>query len=207
MDARLLQHVCRLFGGDGENSFGADARRLWQRIQRFLALDLLPPDADQPAMELAAYALQLPMHNDRPPSGRLGQVSLRDRAEQAAELLLSIDDPKHQELIDRATRLLRELPLRKPPSPETQLLADALNLEDFGAVGLFLQAMNLSRMQGSIELLAEGFQKRQEYGYWQARLKDGFHFEPVRRLARQRLANAEEAARLLLAELQDDRPS
>ena len=87
------------------------------------------------------------------------------------------------------------------------MLADAVNLEDFGVAGLFTQAMHLSRSQGSIELLADGFQKRQQYGYWEARLKDGFHFEPVRQLARQRLNSATRAAELLLAELREDQPT
>ena len=52
----------------------------------------------------------------------------------------------------------------------------------------------------------EGNTKREEYGYWEARLKDGFHFEPVRKLARKRLENAREAARLLAEELGGDVP-
>jgi hypothetical protein len=138
-------------------------------------------------------------------AGKLGQVSLRDRAEQAAELLAGIDTENDDELIDRATHLLRDLPKRAPASNEAKLLADAVNLEDFGVVGLFQSAMHLSHQHGGIELLADGFLKRQEYGYWDARLKDGFHFEQVRRLARLRLESAKQAADLLMAELREDR--
>ena len=52
--------------------------------------------------------------------------------------------------------------------------------------------------------VAEGFEKREQYGYWDARLKDGFHFEPVREMAKRRLENARAAARLLLSETQED---
>jgi hypothetical protein len=52
-----------------------------------------------------------------------------------------------------------------------------------------------------VRQVAEGNQKREQYGYWDARLKDGFHFEQVRRLARQRLENMRKAAKLLDDEL------
>ena len=64
--------------------------------------------------------------------------------------------------------------------------------------------MQLARQQGGITQLVEGFDKRKEYGYWEARLKDGFHFEPVREMARRRMVNAQRAAELLRAELEED---
>jgi hypothetical protein len=54
--------------------------------------------------------------------------------------------------------------------------------------------------------VAEGSEKREEYGYWEARLKDGFHFEPVRKLAKARLDNARQASKLLADELGGDVP-
>ena len=48
------------------------------------------------------------------PAGKLGHVSLRDRSEGAAELLASMNLDGHAELVDRTTRLLRELPRRNP---------------------------------------------------------------------------------------------
>ena len=66
--------------------------------------------------------------------------------------------------------------------------------------------MNLSRQNLGISHFAVGFEKRDQYGYWDARLKDGFHFEPVRQMARQRLEQAKQTADLLLRELKEDRP-
>jgi hypothetical protein len=164
-------------------------------------MHLISPEGDRDALELACFALQMPFQDERAP-GKMGQVNLRDRAEAAGELLASMDEPEHEELIDRTTRLLRELPQKSPPSPEARLLADAVNLEDFGVVGLFQQAMNLCN--AGVEALADGIRKRQQYGYWEARLKDGFHFEPIRQLARRALANARKVAELLLDELEED---
>lgn len=182
-----------------------DSLRLWQRVRRFLGLNLIPPDIDRDPLELACYALQLPMRQAKPASGRLGQTSLKERAEQSAELLIvSVADRAEDALLDRTTRILRELPQRAPRLAEARLLADAVNLDDFGTVGLVLTAMQLARQHVGLSHVAQGYAKRQQYGYWTARLKDGFHFEPVRQIARERLKGAEQMARLLLSELEED---
>src|SRR5690348_1540766 len=92
-----------------------DARRLWERIQRFIKMDLAA-EPDLGALELACYALQLPMRQAKPPSsGRLGRTNLRERAEQSAELLVStIGENVDEDLLDRTTRLLQEMPHRPP---------------------------------------------------------------------------------------------
>jgi hypothetical protein len=96
------------------------------------------------------------------------------------------------------------MPHRNPMVEEAKLLADALNLEDFGLVGLLAQTIQLSRQGGGIAQVIEGIEKRDQYGYWEARLKDGFHFEQVRQIAKRRLDHARQASKLLLAELDED---
>ena len=184
-----------------------DAQRLWQRVCHFLKLGLIRPEADVEALELGCYALQLPYRSGRAmPVGRFGQVSLRDRAEQAAELLISLLGSFIDEsLLDRTTRLLHELPQKSPVLDESKLLADAVNLDDFGLVGFIRQAMQLANQGLGVTQVAEGWEKRQQYGYWDARLKDGFHFEPVRQIARRRLANLASAAQMLLDELREEK--
>lgn len=183
-----------------------EARRLWGRVQRFIALNLTPPELDRAALELACHALQLPLRQGKAlPVGRLGQVSLRERAEQAAELVIgALGDCADEQLLDRTTDVLRELPARSPKHNESKLLADAVNLDDFGMTGLMLQAMQLARQQACLVEVAQGFEKRQLYGYWEARLKDGFHFEPIRQMARKRLEGVQQMAGLLLTELRED---
>jgi hypothetical protein len=205
---RLLMTVDEM--GARGNRLLDDARRLWTRVQRFITLGMhQAEELDTEAIELACSALQLPLRHSRPPApGRmLGQISLRERCEQAAELLLThLSDPRDAALLERATRILRELPQRTPAAEESRLLADALNLDDFGVTGLFLQAMHLSRQHASVRQVADGYEKRRQYGYWEARLKDGFHFEPVREMARARLQHADRAAELLISELREDEP-
>lgn len=198
LDARLQHRLDRSLGAATE-----EARRLWQRLQRLIGMKLIPPESDFQAMELACYTLWLPA----PAGRRAGQTNLRERCEQAAELLLGeLADAAPEALLARTAELLRQLPHRSAAMPEARLLADALNLEDFGVTGLVAMAMNLARHGGGVAQVAENWEKRQQYGYWQAHLKEGFyfHFEPVRQIARQRLESACVAAGLLLTELKED---
>jgi hypothetical protein len=182
-----------------------DALRLWQRVGKFVSMHLVA-DPDEEALEMASYALQLPMRQSKlPSSGKLGRTNLRERAEQSAELLVTaMGDSVPEELLDRATRLLQEMPHRPPMLEDARLLADALNLDDFGLVGLLMQLIQLTRQGDGIVQLSDGLDKREQYGYWEARLKDGFHFEPIRQIARQRLAHARQVAKLLAEELKQD---
>jgi hypothetical protein len=182
-----------------------DAQRLWQRLRRLIKMDLAA-EPDLAALELACWALQLPMRQSKPPSsGKLGRTNLRERAEQAAELLVTIiGDQIDEDLLDRTTRLLQEMPHRPPVLEDARLLADAVNLEDFGLVGLVGQLIQLARQGDGIMQLVEGFEKREEYGYWEARLKDGFHYEPVRQIAKRRLARARQVAEMISQEIKED---
>jgi hypothetical protein len=184
-----------------------DAVRLARRIRRFIERGLIEPTTDPTAMELACYALQLPLKSLRPtPTGRPGRTTLRDRAEQAAEMLVGLvgDDGDNEALLDQATELLVEVHQRNPESEQARLLADALGLEDFGVIGLVAQTIALARQGGGVGQVADGLEKREQYGYWEARLNDGFHFEPVRAIAKKRLEHARKMAALLMAELKED---
>jgi hypothetical protein len=185
-----------------------DAARLWKRAAKFIAMNLIGPEVDVDALELACYALQLPPRQGRGVmSGRLGRTNLRDRCEQAAELLVSLMSSDIDEaLLDRTTRLLHEIPHRSPVLDEAKLLADVLNLEDFGVIGLILQTVQLALQGEGVSDLSLATEKREEYGYWEARMKDGFHFEPIRAIATRRLASSRKVAKLLAEELKEDQP-
>jgi hypothetical protein len=194
-----------------------DARRLRARVNRLMALNLVhpaPQGVEADALELACFALQLPARGggasgardeERPQPGR---TSLRDRCEDAAELLIMefgavIDEA----LLDHTARVLREAPHRPPMLDAARLLADAINLEDFGVLGIVGQVIQLYQQgQGAVQL-ADGLEKRDLYGYWDARLNEGFHFDAVREMARGRLEHARQIAAMLRRELADDPPT
>jgi len=213
LDDKLRQHVQRTLGVVDEHDTRGprlveDAGRLWRRVQKFMAMNLIAGGFETDALELACYALQLPMRQGRSlPTGRFGRINLRDRAEQSAELLVGLlGEEADESLLDRTTRILHEVPQRSPMLDEAKLLADAVNLEDFGMTGLVQQIIQLTRQGDGVAQVAEGAEKREQYGYWDARLKDGFHFEPVRQIAVRRLQNARAAAKMLSDELQEDQP-
>ena len=88
-----------------------------------------------------------------------------------------------EQLLDKTTRLLHEMPHRSPVLDEAKLLADVVNLEDFGVIGLVEQIFTIGKQGEGLAQVAEGLDKREEYGYWDARIRDGFHFAAVRRIA------------------------
>lgn len=213
LDARLIKRMQKPLGVvDDHGTAGprllSDADRLWDRVRRFLGMSLVPSTGlDFDALELACYALQLPLRRPRAhATGRPARSTLRERAEEAAELLIGIAGADaSEELLDRTTRILHEMPHRSPMLEEAKLLADALNLEDFGVTGLVNLAIQTARQGGGVGQVADGLQKRELYGYWEARLKDGFHFPPIRALARQRLEHARQVMKLLVEEIGEDR--
>ena len=214
LDAKLRQRLEQALGVvDDHGTAGPrlvdDASRLWRRVDHFLSMGLVPRDGlDLEALELACLSLQLPTRRTRTlPTGRTQRTTLRERAEDAAELLLGIAGGEVDELLlDRATRLLHEMPHRSPMLDEAKLLADAVNLDDFGAVGVGLQIIHLARQGEGVVQLAEGCEARELYGYWDARLKDGFHFDAVRQIAVRRLENTRTVCGLLSEELREDMP-
>ena len=212
LDARLRQRLEEALGVvDDHGTAGPrlleDAVRLWRRVEKLVAMNLVPAEGlDRDALEAACYALQLPLRRTRTlPTGKAQRTTLRERAEESAELLLGVAGADTDELLlDRATRLLHEMPHRSPMLDEARLLADAVNLDDFGVLGVALQVIQLTRQGEGVNQLAEGCEARELYGYWDARLKDGFHFEPVRQIALRRLENARQVCALLIAELRED---
>jgi hypothetical protein len=214
VDAKLREYVEQALAVvDDQGTHGPrlldDAGRLWGRVEHFIAMHLVHEGVDAEALELACYAMQLPTRRrGKSATGKAAAKStLRDRAEEAAELLVGIAGPDVDEsLLDRATRILQEMPHRSPMLDEAKLLADAVNLEDFGVIGLIGQAIQLGRAGEGVTQLMEGCDKREQYGYWDARLKDGFHFEAVRQIALRRLSSARQICATLAEELKQDTP-
>jgi hypothetical protein len=135
----------------------------------------------------------------------VGRTNLRERAESAAEMLVGLlSDLGHDALVEQTVAILNEVYQRHPSGELAMLLADALNLEDFGVVGLVNQIISISRQGAGVVQVAQGLEKREQYGYWEARLKDGFHFEPIRAIARKRLDHARKVAAMLMNELSED---
>ncbi len=195
LEAKLIKHLQKELelvddrGTTGPRLVG-DARRLLRRVERLIGAGAVAAVMERDALELSCYAVQLPMRLVT--GSRLGVLSLKDRCEQAAELMvMTLAEQADEQLLDRSARLIHETPQRNPVLDEAKLLADALNLDDFGISGLLRQAIRLGVLGQGVEQVVEAMEKRSQYGYLEARLKEHFHFDASRAIARSRLAAIE----------------
>lgn len=69
---------------------------------------------------------------------------------------------------------------------EAQVLAEAENLDEIGPQAIVLMVRRQMADGKTLADLVHNWQCQEEYHYWQARIKDGFRFESVRRLALER---------------------
>lgn len=193
LDLMLRKRVAALLRNDAEgvptHRLADDAGRLFARVKLLIARGVVPAETALEPLELACHAMQLPARG----AGRSGP---RQQAAEAAELLTSlVGEMVEVVLLEETVRLIEDAAARVPETEPAKLLADAINLGDFSLDGLIAQAMLAGeRRQGAAGFLA-AYSKRDAYGYWDARLKDGFHFEAVRALAAERLARVQELVR------------
>ena len=75
--------------------------------------------------------------------------------------------------------------------PEAIILSDARNLDDMGLVG-FVNELRRYVVDGKgISTALKCWKRKIDYRYWQARLREGFRFETVQRIAEKRVERAE----------------
>lgn len=116
-------------------------------------------------------------------------ADLRDFSTQVVSDKLSgaLAGPK----IDKINKIIIESGDRFTDMVEAKILSDARSLDDMGAVGIFNEFRRyVVHGKGASDVL-ESWKKKVDYRYWQARLKESFRFESVRRLASQRFSAAE----------------
>ena len=119
----------------------------------------------------------------------LGPAELRDFSTQTVtdKLAGALAGPK----IDKINRIIAESGNRFTDMPEAMILSDARNLDDVGAVGIFNEFRRyVIHGKGATDVL-ETWRRKVDYQYWEARLKESFRFDSVRRLAQQRFAATE----------------
>ncbi len=101
-------------------------------------------------------------------------------ADQLKDLLNSAD-------LDLMIRILQEQRRRDTKIPEAKLLADSLAMEEFGLIGLWNQIRQFHATGKTLEQLIKLWKAQHDYGYWESRLREGFHYEASRRTAKDRL--------------------
>ncbi|MEJ5259918.1 MAG: hypothetical protein WHS88_07000 [Anaerohalosphaeraceae bacterium] len=94
-------------------------------------------------------------------------------------------------------RVVIESESRASPLVEAQILSDARLLDEIGAFGLLHEFRRYFLQGKGAAALLDGWDRRVEYRYWDARLKEGFHFQTVRQIAQSRFAAMEQYIRQL----------
>ena len=97
---------------------------------------------------------------------------------------------------------------------EAKILSDADSLDDIGALGVWRDMRRYILEGRAVADTVRAWQQREQYGYWEARLREAFNLETARRLAERRLEAARrfkeqlavEREALDLADEQEDAP-
>jgi hypothetical protein len=93
--------------------------------------------------------------------------------------------------VDKINKIISESSNRFSTLTEAMILSDARNLDDMGAVGLYNEFRRYIIHGKGVSDVLDSWKRKVDYRYWQARLKESFRFESVRKLAEQRFTAAE----------------
>ena len=74
--------------------------------------------------------------------------------------------------------------------PEAKILSDADSLDDVGALGVWRDVRRGALEGRAVEDIVRAWHRREQYGYWETRVRDAFYLATARRLAQSRLATA-----------------
>ena len=99
----------------------------------------------------------------------------------------SLADCMPSKKLESVCRVICEAGERRTTNIGAQILADATNLDQIGPLALFHQIRRQAVGYRTVAALLKTWDRQREYNFWPARVKEGFRFEPVRRIAEQRL--------------------
>ena len=117
----------------------------------------------------------------------IGSV-LENHFEQGAVMLESgLANLLPPDSVARASQAVRALNDRNSESIERHVVRDADNLDEFGVPSLWLTIRRDTLVGKGIQAAIDTWRRRNEYRFWDARLRDSFHFASVRALAEKRL--------------------
>lgn len=144
---------------------------------------LLPEDQRPPRLDLTRVAALFSWSPDATAPARAPAAD--DAAELAVDHLKKFFSETDLEMV---AGIIRESHRKDARLPEARLLSDALALEDVGLIGMWNQMRSIAAKGRSLEHFIRLWKTQQEYGYWEARLRDSFYFAESQQVAQQRLA-------------------
>lgn len=113
------------------------------------------------------------------------------RAFSAQVLIDKLSGILSDQKIDKTNKIIIESENRFTNMIEARILSDARNLDDIGAIGIFNEFWRYVANGNGVSDTLKSWKRKIDYAYWQARLKESFHFESTRKIAAQRFSAAE----------------
>lgn len=93
--------------------------------------------------------------------------------------------------IEKVCKIIIESSNKLAEMIEANILSDGRSLDDMGAVGIFNEFRRYIAHGKGVTDAINSWQRKVDYRYWEARLKEGFRFESVRKIADRRFHSAE----------------
>jgi hypothetical protein len=180
----------------GEDVFcWENARRIAQSTLRIIQMaDVRGAAVDEAALLAAGLyhdvaSADLLRQGELEPHELFARGRARQHREQsAARMKERLADVLSDESAVLASEAILTLNDRDAPSIEGRVVSDARNLNDIGLLSLW-PLIRRSMAEGlGVESLIETWKRQKEYHFWEARINESFHFEAVRKIAEQRLA-------------------
>ena len=201
MDVARKVLQIRTVRGDIDNSFWDRAQRLERSVDHICPVpEILEMgfQIDRFCLTAASYFVDagLAQSSDRS-KDKTETTFLNLNVEDSLESAVQIVEEKLGSFINRArirktVAIISECGNHFTRMPEAMILSDARNLDDMGAVGIFKELRQQIISGKSISEVLQNWKRKVDYKYWEARLKESFRFESVRRLAEKRLFAAEQ---------------
>lgn len=183
-----------------DNSLWDRAQRLVRNVEHICQLPELgkvSPQIDRFCLIAATYfsdaglARHLGAENTRakPPVSAANSNELLDFCTQIVEEKLKpcINEAR----VKKINKIITESSDHFTQRVEAMILSDARNLDDMGTVGIFNEFKRYVIGGKSVSDALQIWKRKTDYRYWQARLKESFRFESVRKLAEHRFLAAE----------------
>ncbi len=192
-DAFLFDHAMRVMRVAARLS-ACDEVRSW-RINRF-ALQAA-------ALFHQAATVQLDEERRTSTVYAAATMSAEDVKEYSAELagdrLQGKVPPRQLDLIQEIIRRAHDTSI---DLAEAKILSDADSLDDIGALGVWRDLRRYILEGRAVEDTVRAWRRREQYGYWEARVRDAFNLDTARRLAERRLGAARAFMQQLEAEFE-----
>ena len=125
-------------------------------------------------------------------------INFTAAAKKLAEFLTGCFDPQK---IEKINKIIAESYISRTKMTEAKILSDARSLEDMGIIGILNDFRRQVLAGKTVSDCLGVWQKKNDYGYFQSRLDNNFHFDSVKNLAAARLNAAQSFMDSLNAEL------